>query len=69
MDIDWDEQWAHHAPNFCNGKVSITLPCGRSFDLVPGPGFGDCSHPTTRLMLEMMDGEVIDRDVVDVGCG
>lgn len=34
----------------------------------PGPGFGNLSHPTTRLMLQMMPRE-IDTPVIDVGCG
>ena len=69
MDIDWEEQWANHAPNFRKGKAEVVLPSGKLFELVPGPGFGDCSHATTRLMLEMMDGEIEGRNVIDVGCG
>lgn len=69
MDIDWEEQWAVHAPNFTGGRAKVVLPSGKAFYLVAGPGFGDCSHPTTRLMLQMMTSEVKGRHVVDIGCG
>ena len=65
MKIDWDEQWALHAPNFQDGYVCVK-PYG--LRLKPGPGFGDLSHPTTRLMLDMMPNK-IDMPVVDIGCG
>jgi len=65
MDIDWNKQWALHAPNFQNGFAYVK-PWG--FRLQPGPGFGDLSHPTTRLMLELMPKK-INLPVVDIGCG
>ena len=63
--IDWHEQWALHAPDFHAGFVHVK-PFG--FKLKPGPGFGDLSHPTTRLMLEMLPSK-ISLPVVDIGCG
>ena len=65
MTIDWHEQWALHAPDFLDGFVHVK-PFG--FRLKPGPGFGDLSHPTTRLMLEMLPSK-ISMPVVDIGCG
>lgn len=35
--------------------------------LDPGMAFGTGSHATTRMCLELMD--VLDKDVIDVGCG
>lgn len=66
--IDWNEQWALHAPTFKNGFAYVHLKNGASFRMKPGPGFGDLSHPTTRLMLEMLP-EKIEGTVIDVGCG
>lgn len=66
--IDWNEQWALHAPTFKNGFAHVVLKNGKSFRMKPGPGFGDLSHPTTRLMLEMLP-EKIEGTVIDVGCG
>ena len=73
--IDWEAQWALHAPGYRDGYLWIdphqfggprSLPPIR---LWPGPGFGDLSHPTTNLMLEMMASHVEHRNVIDVGCG
>lgn len=67
MTIDWEAQWARHAPNFQDGFVSVSVH-GKTFRLKPGPGFGDLSHPTTRLMLELLPQE-ISLPVIDIGCG
>lgn len=34
-----------------------------------GPGFGDLSHPTTRLVLRLMPKQLQGRNVIDIGCG
>lgn len=47
--IDWNEQWVMHVPAFKNEK---------SFRMKPDPGFGDLSHPITRLMLEMLPEKI-----------
>lgn len=67
--IDWNEQWELHAPNFRGDCAHIELPQGRLLRLKAGPGFGDCSHPTTRLMLSMMKEAVSNKTVIDLGCG
>jgi ribosomal protein L11 methyltransferase len=67
--IDWNEQWAFHAPNFYDGYAHIDLGEGRVLRLKAGPGFGDCSHPTTRLVLDLMKDHVKSHTVIDLGCG
>lgn len=69
QEIDWTEQWEIHGQNFHDGEVEVELPGYPSVFLEPGPGFGDMSHPTTRLVLRLMAREVAGRVVVDVGSG
>lgn len=71
--IDWEAQWAEHAENFHDGYVHIdfskfnrTAPILR---LQPGSGFGDLSHPTTRLMLRLLAKHLKKQIVIDIGCG
>ncbi len=66
--INWNEQWALHSPHFREGYAHIELG-ERRIRLKAGPGFGDCSHPTTRLMLSMMKAYVPGKTVIDLGCG
>ena len=66
--IDWTQQWKLHAPNFKGNFAYVKLKENLSFRLKPGPGFGDLSHPTTKLMLEMLP-EKIKGTVIDIGCG
>ena len=70
--VDWKEQWALYARDFRDGCAHIDLkPYGSSsiLKLSPGAGFGDLSHPTTRLVLELLAPWALHRTVVDVGCG
>jgi len=70
--VDWNAQWKQHAPNFENGYARIDLNCygmKGSLRLLPGAGFGDTSHPTTRLVLRLMANRVQDRTIIDIGCG
>src|SRR5262245_11197679 len=70
MSIDWEQQWALHGHNFSNGLVHIDFEAhGTKIVLQPGAGFGDFSHPTTRLVLKMMAPYVSGNDVLDVGSG
>ena len=78
-EIDWEWQWKTHSPGFQNGWGWIDLQqFGYSIEnltfqkplkMKPGPGFGDLSHPTTRLMIAMMKDKMANAYVVDVGCG
>lgn len=72
--IDWEEQWALHGQDFHEGCVQLDLSqyssCKSILRLVPGPGFGDLSHPTTRLVLKMMPKHTTPGcRVWDIGCG
>jgi len=70
--VIWQQQWELFAPNFKDGKAHIDLTpygCSEVLQLYPGPGFGDLSHPTTRIVLKLMQPYVKDRAVVDIGCG
>lgn len=77
--IDWTAQWAAHAGNYHNGYVHVDIQSyckdpSTSFPhsnirLEPGPGFGDLSHPTTRLILSLMGKYIKDKCVIDIGCG
>lgn len=61
--IDWEGQWKLHGVN----ELEIN---GKQLQLLAGPGFGDFSHPTTQLMIEMMKEHLpLDAVVVDLGCG
>ncbi|MCB1149846.1 MAG: 50S ribosomal protein L11 methyltransferase, partial [Chlamydiia bacterium] len=68
-EIDWTAQWTDHSPGYHDGVSSVTLPTGKTISLKPGGGFGDFSHPTTKLMLELMAPYVSGKTCVDVGCG
>ena len=73
-EINWHEQWANHAPGFKDGYLHIQfrelgINSVEKIILAPGPGFGDLSHATTRLVLTMMPTYVADKTVLDVGCG
>ncbi len=71
-DVDWEEQWSFFAENFSDGRAEIDLSRfgkKKTLSLLPGPGFGDLSHPTTQLMLEMMKGHVAREAILDIGTG
>lgn len=71
--IDWEAQWATHGLNFHDGYVHIDFSIlGRkapSLRLQPGSGFGDLSHPTSRLMLLLLARYHHQQIVIDIGCG
>lgn len=68
-EIDWTEQWAMHAPEFHDGRAHVHLPNSTIIELLPGPGFGDCSHPTTKLVLDLMACFVDGETIFDIGSG
>ena len=70
--VNWEEQWALFAESFSEGKAHIDLSRfggASTLLLLPGPGFGDLSHPTTYLMLKMMQNRVQNLPVLDIGTG
>ena len=62
--IDWESQWAQHGANYRDGYVHFG-----SLKLKPGPGFGDLSHPTTHLVLNLMANRLEGKNILDIGCG
>ncbi|KIC74435.1 putative ribosomal protein L11 methyltransferase [Candidatus Protochlamydia amoebophila] len=71
--IDWESQWALYGLDFKNGSVHLSFDkFGRKAEpilLKPGPGFGDLSHPTTLLVLELMSQYLTTQSVIDIGSG
>lgn len=70
--VNWAEQWALFAENYHEGRAHIDLSrfgVQKKLLLYPGPGFGDLSHPTTALMLDMMAPYVAGASVIDIGTG
>lgn len=71
--IDWKAQWAAHGHHYQDGYIHVDFaPLGRSahgLKLQPGSGFGDLSHPTTRLMLRLLTHHLHNQTVIDIGCG
>jgi ribosomal protein L11 methyltransferase len=67
-EVDWHNQWSLFAENFNEGKAQIKLG-EKTLLLLPGPGFGNLSHETTHLMLEMMKQHVEKESIVDIGTG
>lgn len=67
--IDWKQLWQLYAPNFDGTYAHIPVAEGKTFPLLPGGGFGDLSHPTTKLMLSLMEPYVKGKVVVDIGTG
>ena len=69
QEIQWEEQWATHAPGWKNGYLWLTVG-ERELKLCSGPGFGDLSHPTTQLCLQLLQEELLKGQIVlDIGCG
>lgn len=74
--IDWESQFQEHGMNYHDGYVHVDLkdfgclnPIYNPIKIQPGPGFGDLSHPTTRLVLKLMSDRVNGKDILDIGCG
>lgn len=68
--IDWNAQWGADQSNFVTYDLAAYSPdAHESFKMIPGPGFGDLSHPTTRLVLRLMAPLVLGKFVIDLGCG
>lgn len=71
--IDWESQWQQHGHNFSDGFIHVDLSLfggpHKTLILQPGPGFGDLSHPTTQLTLQLMTQLTPSETVVDIGCG
>ena len=49
--------------------VDLAAYGGPVLRMKPGAGFGDFSHPTTRLALSLMSPMAREHQVIDIGCG
>lgn len=67
-EVDWTQQWSDHVPGFDGEHLKISCN-GREITLKAGAGFGDTTHPTTQLMLEMLPEVATGLKVLDLGCG
>ena len=67
--VDWDQIWEFHAPFHKNGISNIPLKNGKTLQLKPGAGFGDLSHPTTQLCLDMLSDASPREICIDIGTG
>lgn len=70
--VNWEEQWELFAENYYDGKAHIDLSRfgeQKTLLLLPGPGFGDLSHPTTSLMLQMLQSYANNANIIDIGTG
>lgn len=75
---DWNNEWRKDLTPLCFGERLWVCPDGQRppernaacIDLDPGLAFGSGSHPTTALCLEWLARlNLVDREVIDYGCG
>lgn len=75
MDMDhyWKQQWADFCPHFSGDKACVNLQAyggpDAHFLMAPGGGFGDLSHPTTKLCITLLCKQNSKRAFIDIGCG
>lgn len=67
--VNWQEQWELFCPYFQKGLCKFPLSSKITLILQAGGGFGDLSHPTTHLVLNLMKDYVKNKTVIDIGCG
>jgi ribosomal protein L11 methyltransferase len=82
-EINWAEAWKQHFKPIAIGKKLIIVPAWLEspeknripIRIDPGMAFGTGTHPTTQLCLELLEVqlfkkvELLDVDVIDIGCG
>lgn len=73
-EINWSCEWNQFSPYFLDGKAHIPLSdfdgsSEENLTLLPGPGFGDLSHPTTTLSLTLLAKHSSKKILIDLGCG
>lgn len=75
-DVDWTKEWKKYFKPVHTSSVTV-VPSWIEYDkaegekillIEPGHAFGTGEHETTKMCLDMM-GDVIGKDIVDVGCG
>lgn len=81
--INWAETWKQHYRPIAIGKRLVIVPAWLespdesriTIRIDPGMAFGTGTHPTTQLCLELLEvqllgeAELLDVDIIDVGCG
>lgn len=67
--IDWQAQWGSENSSILIDLKEYTHEIENTFLMNPGPGFGDLSHPTTKLVLRLMAPLIPGKFVIDLGCG
>lgn len=78
-EVDWAEAWKQFFKPRRVGKRFVVRPSWEPFEsspddllivLDPGQAFGTGDHPTTRMMLEILEPVIKKGDsVADIGCG
>lgn len=77
-DKDWEREWMRHYKPMrfgrrlwvCPSWLEPPEPAAVNLLLDPGLAFGTGTHPTTELCLTQLDDlDLVDRHVVDYGCG
>ncbi len=82
-EVNWAEAWKKHYRPIAIGKRLIIIPAWLNspddtripIRIDPGMAFGTGTHPTTQLCLELLEvqllkeAELLDVDIIDVGCG
>ena len=77
-DINWNKEWeSNYQPVTIAGKCHVRAPfhppaTGMEYEIViePKMAFGTAHHETTQLMAGwLMDLDVKEKDVLDMGCG
>ena len=72
-EINWEKEWEAFSPYVQNGLATIPLsdfsPSKEQIFLRPGPGFGDLSHLTTSLSLNLLSSHALNQTIIDLGCG
>ena len=69
LEVDWNKQAELFCKHYEKGLIEVQLKNTKSFHLLPGNAFGDTSHPTTELILTLLDRYVKDQIVFDIGTG
>lgn len=74
LEIDWHAQWQGVGWTERNGHFEVDLQPILGLNagfvkMLPGAGFGDLSHATTTLTLQMMAPHLAGKTLVDIGCG
>lgn len=71
--IDWSSQSEQFSPYFEEGMIKVPMCLFEQSDkiltLKPGEGFGDMSHVTTEMSLQLIAKEVSGKCILDIGCG